>query len=150
VVLYGATSGRLFCAGRAGERFAVRNSGAVAVVDGAADHACEYMTGGAVVVLGSVGRNRGAGMSGGEAYLWDPASVASLVVNPHLVDLRAPSPAQLPSLHRLIERHARATGSSRAASILADWERAAPTFVRVVPRAELALLESVANGSVSA
>jgi glutamate synthase domain-containing protein 2/glutamate synthase domain-containing protein 1/glutamate synthase domain-containing protein 3 len=142
-VLYGATGGQLFCAGRTGERFAVRNSGAIAVVEGVGDHAFEYMTGGAVVVLGPVGRNAAAGMSGGEAYVWDPGDELAGRVNQELVELRPPTGAQLPSLRRLVERHRLATGSRRAAAILRDWQRSVPPFVRIVPRSEMALIDRV-------
>jgi glutamate synthase (ferredoxin) len=146
-VLYGATGGQLFCAGRAGERFAVRSSGAVAVVEGVGDHACEYMTGGAVVVLGPVGRNMAAGMSGGEAYVLDRVGDLPARVNPQLVELRRPTAGQLPSLRRLIERHALATGSPRATAILEDWEGVSGSFVRVVARAEVALIEGALEGA---
>ncbi|HEX2031667.1 MAG TPA: glutamate synthase-related protein [Actinomycetota bacterium] len=149
-VLYGATGGQLFCAGRAGERFAVRNAGAVAVVEGAGDHACEYMTGGAVVVLGPVGRNLGAGMSGGEAYLFDPEGRAPALVNRQLVELRPPAPGQLPSLRRLVERHALATGSANARRLLDRWEALSGAFVRVAARAEVALIEGALEGTARA
>jgi glutamate synthase (ferredoxin) len=146
-VLYGATGGQLFCAGAAGERFAVRNSGAVAVVEGAGDHACEYMTGGAVVILGRVGRNLAAGMSGGEAYVWDPESVITALVNTQLVELRPPTAGQLPSLKRLIERHHRATGSTRAEMLLEDWKTHAAAFVRIAAKAEVAMIEGSLEGT---
>ncbi len=146
-VLYGATGGQLFCAGSAGERFAVRNSGAIAVIEGAGDHACEYMTGGAVVILGLVGRNLAAGMSGGEAYVWDPDLRLESRVNPQLVELRSPTRGQLPSLRRLIARHHRATGSARARDILGDWEVQAAAFVRVAAKAEVAMIESELEGT---
>jgi glutamate synthase (ferredoxin) len=145
--LYGATGGSLFCAGRAGERFAVRNSGAVAVVEGAGDHACEYMTGGAVVILGPVGRNLAAGMSGGEAYVWDPQGLVEALVNPQLVEVLRPTGGQLPSLKRLLERHRRSTGSARAGWLLADWDRHREEFVRVVAKAEVALIEAALEGT---
>jgi glutamate synthase (NADPH/NADH) large chain len=148
--LYGATGGQLFCAGRAGERFAVRNSGAVAVVEGVGDHACEYMTGGAVVILGPVGRNLAAGMSGGEAYVWDPQRVLPGLVNSQLVELRPPTGGQLPSLRRLVERHRRATGSTRAGALLRHWDRSAAGFVRVAARAEVALIEGALEGTAGA
>ena len=149
-ILYGATGGQLFCAGAAGERFAVRNGGAVAVVEGAGDHACEYMTGGAVVILGPVGRNLGAGMSGGEAYVWDPHRLVPSRINPQLVELRPPTRGQLPSLRRLIERHRRATGSERAKMILEDWEAQAGTFVRMAAKAEVAMIEGALEGTSGA
>ncbi|HEV2757365.1 MAG TPA: glutamate synthase large subunit [Actinomycetota bacterium] len=146
-VLYGATGGTLFVAGRAGERFAVRNSGAVAVVEGTGDHACEYMTAGAVVILGPTGRNLGAGMSGGEAYVFDPDGLLDANLNPHLVAAYVPAAAQLDSLRRVIERHARATGSGRAAALLKHWDRAAARFRRVAPMAEVARLEALFEGT---
>ncbi|MGH3370356.1 MAG: hypothetical protein ACRDPR_10165, partial [Nocardioidaceae bacterium] len=149
-VLYGATGGQLFCAGAAGERFAVRNGGAVAVVEGAGDHACEYMTGGAVVILGHVGRNLGAGMSGGEAYVWDPDLRVEDRVNHQLVELRPPTRGQLPSLKRLIERHQLATGSERARMILGDWETHADAFVRIAAKAEVAMIEGALEGTSGA
>ena len=148
-VLYGATAGQLFCAGRAGERFAVRNSGAVAVVEGVGDHACEYMTGGAVVVLGPVGHNLAAGMTGGEVYVYDPEDVIHDRLNPQLVDARRPTPAQVPSLHRLVERHAKLTGSARAAALLAGWEEEAARFWRVVTKSEVAMLEAAFEGTLA-
>ena len=116
-VLYGATGGELFCAGSAGERFCVRNSGAVAVVEGVGDHACEYMTRGTVVVLGTHGRNLGAGMTGGEAFLLD---ADERLVNGELVTLLELETDDVERLAGLLERHARATGSSRAEALLAE------------------------------
>ena len=128
-VLYGATGGRLFAAGRAGERFAVRNSGAVAVVEGVGDHGCEYMTQGVVVVLGSTGRNFGAGMSHGFAYVLDEDGVFPDRYNPELVTIQRVTEAEdEASLRSLIEEHAAATGSPRAQAILKDW-RALPALL---------------------
>jgi glutamate synthase (NADPH/NADH) large chain len=128
-ILYGATCGELYLRGRVGERFAVRNSGAVAVVEGVGDHGCEYMTGGTVVVLGPTGRNFAAGMSGGTAYVWrlDP-----LRVNRELVDLEPVRDAA--GLRDLVARHAAGTGSPVAAGLLARWETAVGEFTTVVPR----------------
>ncbi|MEA2476979.1 MAG: hypothetical protein QOC87_1178, partial [Actinomycetota bacterium] len=112
-VLYGATGGQLFVAGRAGERFAVRNSGAVAVVEGVGDHLCEYMTAGAVVVLGSTGHNVGAGMSGGEIYVYDAAGELATHLNTQLVAAYEPTAGQLESLRRVIGHHVTATGATR-------------------------------------
>ena len=130
-ILYGATSGELYLRGRVGERFAVRNSGAVAVVEGVGDHGCEYMTGGTVVVLGPTGRNFAAGMSGGSAFVWrlDP-----MRVNPELVDLEPLSPADADRLRELVERHHAETGSAVAAGLLARWDTAVAEFTAVVPR----------------
>ena len=131
-VLYGATGGELFSTGRAGERFAVRNSGAVAVVEGVGDHACEYMTGGTVVVLGEVGLNAGAGMSGGVLYVLDPQGRLPLRLNSQLVVAERGAGEEL---RALLEDHLRHTGSPRAAALLKDWHSAATTFWRVAPRA---------------
>ncbi|GGM66812.1 glutamate synthase large subunit [Dactylosporangium sucinum] len=128
-VLYGATGGQLFMRGRAGERFAVRNSGATAVVEGVGDHGCEYMTGGAVVVLGPTGRNFAAGMSGGVAYVW---RLDKSLVNAELVDLRPVTEAA--GLRSLIEQHLAETGSAVAARVLADWDRSVGEFTEVMPR----------------
>ena len=122
-VLYGATGGELFIAGRTGERFAVRNSGALAVVEGVGDHACEYMTGGTVVVLGPVGRNLAAGMTGGELFVHDPHRHVPIRLNPELVEARPASPEALERLQLLVRRHHDLTGSARAAALLAEWDR---------------------------
>jgi glutamate synthase (NADPH/NADH) large chain len=126
--LYGATSGKAFFAGRAGDRFAVRSSGAVAIVEGAGDHACEYMTGGTVVVLGAVGKNFGAGMSGGVAYVLDGASVAADV------EVGAMSAADAEAVRDLVAEHVLHTRSARGSSLLADWAVARRRIVRIAPR----------------
>ena len=134
VALYGATSGELFVAGSAGERFAVRNSGAVAVVEGVGDHACEYMTGGVVVVLGSTGYNFAAGMSGGAAFVLDRAEMFQTRCNLDGVDLESvwlPQDAQI--LRSLLTRHIRLTGSPLAASVLESWNASMPLFLKVTP-----------------
>ncbi len=136
-VLYGATGGELFVAGRAGERFAVRNSGATAVAEGAGDHLCEYMTGGTVVVLGPVGMNVGAGMTGGRLFVHDPAARLPALVNPELVEARRPAGAELRAMRRLVERHVSLTGSRRARALLADWGRAARAAWCVAPRSDV-------------
>ena len=134
-VLYGATGGRLFAAGRAGERLCVRNSGAVAVVEGCGDHGCEYMTRGVTVVLGATGRNFGAGMSGGLAYVFDPRGVFPARLNPGMVELAEGLDGMDERLLReLVEHHRRLTGSTRAADLLADWEAALGAFRKVVPK----------------
>jgi glutamate synthase domain-containing protein 2/glutamate synthase domain-containing protein 1/glutamate synthase domain-containing protein 3 len=149
-ILYGATGGQLYIAGSVGERFAVRNSGAVAVVEGAGDHACEYMTAGAVVILGPTGINLGAGMSGGEAYVYDIEGVLDDKINAQLVGNYAPNLGQLESLRRVIVRHREATGSPKAAAILQDWTTASAAFCRVAPRAEVARLEALFEGTAAA
>ena len=135
--LYGATGGHLFANGRAGERFAVRNSAANAVVEGTGDHCCEYMTGGVVVVLGSVGRNVGAGMTGGLAYFYDEEGTFQANVNPEIVTVqRVISSAGETQLRSLIEAHGEKTGSAKAIAILADWSNALLKFWQVVPPSE--------------
>jgi glutamate synthase domain-containing protein 2/glutamate synthase domain-containing protein 1/glutamate synthase domain-containing protein 3 len=132
-VLYGATAGRAFFRGLAGERFAVRNSGADTVVEGIGDHGCEYMTGGRVVVLGPTGRNFAAGMSGGVAYVWDVAGDFAARCNMELVGLDDFDEADERSLHGLIDEHHRRTGSPVAEKILAGWDVELPRFVKVMP-----------------
>ena len=132
-VLYGATSGRAFFNGRAGERFAVRNSGAVTVVEGVGDHGCEYMTGGKVVVLGPVGRNFAAGMSGGVAYVLDEERTLVARCNPEMVTLEAPNAEELHQLKALLEEHVQRTDSPRAQKILRLWESSSPHFTKVMP-----------------
>jgi glutamate synthase domain-containing protein 3 len=149
-VLYGATAGQLYVAGRAGERFAVRNSGAVAVVEGTGDHACEYMTAGAVIILGPTGINVGAGMSGGEIYVYDPEDRLEDRLNPQLVAAYDPTAGQLESLRRIIRRHGRASGSRVAGGLLARWESASLDFKRVAPVAEVARLEALFEGTAAA
>ena len=161
-VLYGAIAGEAYFEGVAGERFAVRNSGAIAGVEGAGDHACEYMTGGVVVVLGKTGRNFAAGMSGGVAYVYDPEGRFASLVNPAQVDLIPMTaaqdeedgtgrPSQRPQsvndfgmgdmlrhdaerLKILVERHKLHTGSKKAAAILDKWDQEVSKFVKVMPR----------------
>ena len=133
-VLYGATSGRAFFRGLAGERFAVRNSGADAVVEGVGDHGCEYMTGGRVVVLGPTGRNFAAGMSGGVAYVYDKGRGFKERCNVELVDLDELVEEDDEEVKALIAEHAARTGSMVARNILASWESARERFVKVMPR----------------
>ena len=155
-VLYGATAGEAYFNGVAGERFAVRNSGAAAVVEGTGDHGCEYMTGGTVVVLGNTGRNFAAGMSGGVAYVWDPDKTFADRCNLAMVEIEPvlPSKEQEKSqnieiwcsqhrggpretdeviLRRLVENHFRHTGSFRARDLVSDWESARGKFVKIMP-----------------
>jgi glutamate synthase (NADPH/NADH) large chain len=134
VILYGATAGEMFLRGVVGERFGVRNSGAVAVVEGVGDHACEYMTGGRVVVLGGTGRNFGAGMSGGIAFVFDPDGTFPSRVNPEMVDLEALDGEDVEWLRDRVERHLAETGSKVAARVLDDWDSAVGSFVKIMPR----------------
>jgi len=138
-VLYGATGGHLFAAGKAGERFCVRNSGGTAVVEGIGDHGCEYMTGGTVVVLGETGRNFGAGMSGGIAYIYDADETLKMRYNPDMIGIeRVTNPEDAATLRGLLEEHVRETGSPHAGNILATWENALGYFYKAVPHPEKA------------
>ena len=142
VALYGATEGEAYINGVAGERFAVRNSGVKAVVEGVGDHGCEYMTGGAVAVLGETGRNFGAGMSGGVAYVYDPDGTFETKVNMEMVSLSnelTESDEQM--LTRLLENHATYTGSEKATALLEEWATAREKFVRVFPDAYAEVIE---------
>ncbi|MBU6182772.1 MAG: glutamate synthase large subunit [Verrucomicrobia bacterium] len=133
-VMYGATGGRLFANGRAGERFCVRNSGGTAVVEGVGDHGCEYMTNGTVVVLGRTGKNFGAGMTGGCAYILDLENRFESLYNNQLVSIsRLSDAADIDRLRGLVSRHAEATGSPRATEILGAWDKFQPSFWKVSP-----------------
>jgi glutamate synthase (ferredoxin) len=150
-VLYGATGGALYASGRAGERLAVRNSGARAVVEGCGDHGCEYMTGGVVVVLGRTGRNFGAGMSGGVAYVYDPDGTFEGRLNPGMVALgRLTSGLDEELLRTLVSRHVALTGSPLGAELLGRWEEARDRFWKVTPTAEAADVHGVAAGALEA
>ena len=149
VLLYGATGGEAFFRGRVGERFAVRNSGATAVVEGVGDHACEYMTGGRVVILGSTGRNFGAGMSGGVAYVWDGEGSFPGLVNRDMVDLDPLDDLDVSWLVTAVFRHQRETGSEVAARILADWQYAVRQFVKVMPRDYKRVLDAIRTAEES-
>ncbi|HYM34344.1 MAG TPA: glutamate synthase-related protein, partial [Steroidobacteraceae bacterium] len=135
VALYGATGGEAYIHGMAGERFAVRNSGVNAVVEAVGDHGCEYMTGGVVVILGSTGRNFGAGMSGGVAYVLDEQGEFPANVNKQMVDIEViDDPKEQRQLLEQIERHFKYTGSERAKYVLQHWDRLVARFVKVMPR----------------
>ncbi len=155
-VLYGATGGRAFFRGLAGERFAVRNSGARAVVEGTGDHGCEYMTGGRVVVLGSTGRNFAAGMSGGIAYVLDTEGSFPARCNQGLVDLEEPTEDDLAELYELVEEHRARTESPVAARVLDHWAGLSGTWVKVMPRdfkralAEAAAADGKVDGEAKA
>jgi glutamate synthase (ferredoxin) len=146
--LYGATGGVLYANGRAGERFAVRNSLAKAVIEGAGDHCCEYMTGGLVVVLGEVGRNVGAGMTGGLGYFLDENDTFALKVNPEIVKIqRVESKAGAKQLQEMIQQHVANTGSAKGKAILADWDNYLGQFWQVVPPSEADRVEASAEES---
>jgi glutamate synthase domain-containing protein 3 len=145
-VLYGATGGELFVAGRAGERFAVRNSGARAVVEGTGEHACEYMTGGVVIILGPTGFNLGAGMTGGVCFVHDPSANILARINTQLVEARRPEGSELDEVHTLLQQHVALTSSTRAQHLLDDWEASGMTFWRVAPRGKLSSVERSERG----
>ncbi|WP_433869571.1 glutamate synthase large subunit [Saccharopolyspora sp. CA-218241] len=140
VIGYGATGGEIFLRGKVGERFGVRNSGAVAVAEGVGDHAFEYMTGGRAVVLGGTGRNVAAGMSGGIAYVLDLDPVR---VNTAMIELQRPGAEDLKWLHGIVRRHHELTGSAVAASLLGDWPRRSAAFTKVMPRDYQRVLEAM-------
>lgn len=145
VAFYGATSGEAYIHGVAGERFCVRNSGANVVVEGVGNHGCEYMTGGRVVILGEIGQNFGAGMSGGIAYVWNPSGQSiGLKCNLKLIDLEElDDPAEIAAVRGMIERHVEYTRSKHAKILLDDWSRAARQFVRIIPREYSRILQAV-------
>ena len=146
VALYGATSGEAYIMGMAGERFAVRNSGVKAVIEGIGDHGCEYMTGGVVAVLGETGRNFAAGMSGGIAYVYNPKNTFQKNCNTEMVDLDPMASEDHDDLQELIRNHFRYTGSKRALAMLNDWEKTKGDFVKVMPRDYKRVLEKKAEG----
>jgi glutamate synthase domain-containing protein 2/glutamate synthase domain-containing protein 1/glutamate synthase domain-containing protein 3 len=134
VLMYGATSGEVYINGRVGERFAIRNSGATAVVEGVGDHGCEYMTGGRVVILGETGVNFGAGMSGGLAYVYDPDGRFDSRCNLAMIDLDfMEDPSDIAELRSMIEKHVEYTGSRKAVDILKNWDMNVASFVKVFP-----------------
>jgi glutamate synthase (ferredoxin) len=150
VALYGATSGEVFISGIAGERFAVRNSGVNAVVEGVGDHACEYMTGGKVAVLGHTGRNFAAGMSGGVAYVLDETGDFATRCNLQMVGLEALEDAEeINDLYQLIQRHAEYTDSQKAAKVLVQWADLVPKFVKVMPKDYKRVLQAIAEAIAS-
>jgi glutamate synthase (ferredoxin) len=149
--LYGATGGELFIAGAAGERFAVRNSGALAIVEAVGDHCCEYMTGGTIVVLGRIGYNLGAGMTGGQAFVWDPVPERVIArVNDDLVEVIRPDHDALEELRWLVERHVELTGSARGHELLDTWETAVEHLWHVLPQARVQRISTTAATRVSA
>ncbi|MCX2933440.1 glutamate synthase large subunit [Mycobacterium sp. CVI_P3] len=149
VILFGATSGQAFLRGVVGERFAVRNSGAHAVVEGVGDHGCEYMTGGKVVILGETGRNFAAGMSGGVAYVYDPESKLAGNLNTEMVDLDEFDDADIEWLRDMIVAHVDATDSVVGQRILADWSEQVGKFVKVMPRDYKAVLQAIAEAEAA-
>jgi len=146
-VMYGATGGKLFAAGRAGERFCVRNSGATAVVEGVGDHGCEYMTGGRVIVLGPTGRNFAAGMSGGVAFVYDPNDVFAARVNYDLVTIEGLDDEDAAFLHDRVRLHVEHTGSAVGREILDSWPVSLADFRKVMPRDYRRVLDALAAAS---
>jgi glutamate synthase (NADPH/NADH) large chain len=149
VILFGATSGQAFLRGVVGERFAVRNSGAHAVVEGVGDHGCEYMTGGKVVILGPTGRNFAAGMSGGVAYVYDVESTFTENLNSEMVDLDAMDDEDIEFLRGIITAHVDATDSAVGQRILADWDGELKNFNKVMPRDFKRVLQAIAEAEKS-
>jgi glutamate synthase domain-containing protein 3 len=148
-LLYGATGGSLYLAGKAGERFAVRNSGAQAVVEGVGDHGCEYMTGGRVVVLGPTGRNFAAGMSGGIAYVYDPDGSLPHHLNAEMVEIETLDDEDVEWLNDMVAAHVDATDSPVGARILNDWNNNVKHFTKVMPRDYRRVLEAIAEAERS-
>jgi glutamate synthase domain-containing protein 3 len=145
-ICYGAIAGEVYIRGVVGERFCVRNSGAHTVVEGCGDHGCEYMTGGRVVVIGPVGRNFGAGMSGGIAYVYDDSGLLPRLYNPDMVSLEKPERAEdIETIRRMLENHVKFTDSPVAKGILADWEKELAYFVKVMPNDYRRVLEHQAE-----
>jgi len=149
VILYGATAGEVLLRGQVGERFCVRNSGATAVVEGVGDHACEYMTGGRVVILGPTGRNVGAGMSGGVAFVYDPEAVLGARTNTDMVDLEPLDEEDRQWLESIVSHHLDETGSAVARRLLDHWAQAVDAFVKVMPRDYRRVLAATAQAVAS-
>jgi len=149
VVLYGATGGEAYFRGVAAERFCVRNSGAITVIEGVGDHGCEYMTGGRVVVLGETGRNFAAGMSGGVAYIWDPEDKFTGNCNPGMIELEeVAADEDITELQTMIENHLKYTGSSVARTILESWNESLKQFVKVMPTDYKRVLQEQKNQEI--
>ena len=145
IVLYGATSGEIYINGLAGERFAVRNSGAMAVVEGIGDHGCEYMTGGTVLILGRIGKNFAAGMSGGVAYIYSPEILNKRYINRGLVEIDKLEESDLDMIEKLINRHIEYTNSPKAMLILKNWNKEKHNFYKIIPRVYKKILENKEN-----
>ncbi len=148
-VLYGATAGKLFAAGQAGDRFAVRNSGAVAVIEGAGNHCCEYMTSGIVVVLGRAGRNFGAGMSNGVAYVLDETGAFPARINRDMVDLTELDDRDVEVVHALVREHEERTASARARTILVQWDAYLSLFRKVEPKGAATFISEIREAYLS-
>ena len=149
MALFGATSGELFIRGMAGERFAVRNSGATTVVEGIGDHGCEYMTGGRALILGKTGRNFAAGMSGGIAWVYNVDGDFEERCNTEMVDLDPLSLKDEEQIKTLLRKHISLTGSKLAQQILNDWDRVSARFVKVYPKEYKKVIEKLAREAVN-
>ncbi|MGZ3945711.1 MAG: GltB/FmdC/FwdC-like GXGXG domain-containing protein, partial [Mucilaginibacter sp.] len=149
VALYGATSGEMFIRGMAGERFAVRNSGATAVVEGVGDHGCEYMTGGRALILGNTGRNFAAGMSGGIAWVYDKDGSFTDNCNREMVDLDPISKKDSEEITALLKKHLSLTGSKVAKDLLKNWDEASTKFIKVFPQEYKKVLQKAEFQTVS-
>jgi len=147
--LYGATSGEVFIGGMAGERFAVRNSGATTVVEGIGDHGCEYMTGGRALILGKTGRNFAAGMSGGIAWVYNPDNTFAENCNMEMVDLDPLSIKDEEEILSLLRKHIQLTGSKVAQELLNNWNKVSTQFVKVYPKEYKKVLEKLQYQTVS-
>jgi glutamate synthase (NADPH/NADH) large chain len=149
VALYGATAGEVFIRGMAGERFAVRNSGATTVVEGVGDHCCEYMTGGRALILGETGRNFAAGMSGGIAWVYNPNNTFSANCNTEMVDLDPLSIQDEEQIIALLHKHIHLTGSEVAKQLLSEWRKASNDFVKVYPKEYKKVMEKLAYQTIA-
>jgi glutamate synthase domain-containing protein 3 len=143
-LLYGATAGELYIAGRVGERFAVRNSGAIAIVEGVGDHGCEYMTGGLAIILGAIGYNFAAGMTGGLVYLYDEDGTAGRRINRQLVNVEPLTAFEIDYVQQWIQHHFALTNSPHAETILNDWINKSSKFLKVVPKEAAAQTQPIA------
>ncbi len=143
-LLYGATGGELYIAGRVGERFAVRNSGAIAIVEGVGDHGCEYMTGGLAIILGAIGYNFAAGMTGGMAYVYDEDGTAGRRINRQLVNVEPLSTFEIDYVQQWIQRHFMLTNSPQAEAILNDWANQSSKFLKIAPKEAAAQTQPIA------
>ena len=149
VALYGAASGEAYINGIAGERFCVRNSGATAVVEGVGDHGCEYMTGGIVLILGSIGRNFAAGMSGGIAYIYKTERFEKMDFNMEMIEIEKPINQDYDLIKKLIENHFSFTSSHIAKKILLNWDREINNFIKIMPTEYKIALEKMAKEKIS-
>ncbi|MDB4093935.1 glutamate synthase subunit alpha, partial [Flavobacteriaceae bacterium] len=147
--LYGATSGEAYINGIAGERFCVRNSGAIAVVEGVGDHGCEYMTGGTALILGDIGRNFAAGMSGGIAYIYKSEKFDKRNFNMEMIEFENPNDQDLDYINKLIENHFSYTSSKLAENLLTNWNKESKNFVKIMPTEYKLALEKMAKEKIT-